>query len=62
MFTAVEYVKENLVYALDNEVHKISDALIKQNLEAYRELAKWLSLSQKTTVISSKNYGRIFIF
>ena len=40
MFTAVEYFKENLVFALDDEVHKISDALIKQNLEAYRELAK----------------------
>lgn len=40
MFTAVEYVKENLVFALNDEVHKISDALIKQNLEAYRELAK----------------------
>ena len=40
MFTAVEYVKENLVYALDDEVHKISDALIKQNHEAYTALAK----------------------
>ena len=34
--------EENSAYtfAFDNEVHKISDALIKQNLEAYRELAK----------------------
>ena len=28
-------------FASDDEVQKISDALIKQNLEAYRELAKW---------------------
>lgn len=27
-------------FASDDEVQKISDALIKQNLEAYRELAK----------------------
>lgn len=40
MFTAVEFVKKNLVFALYDEVQKISDALIKQNLEAYRELAK----------------------
>ncbi|MDY2843009.1 MAG: hypothetical protein SOT81_03370 [Treponema sp.] len=34
--------EENSAYtfAFDNEVQKISDALIKQNLEAYRELAK----------------------
>lgn len=34
--------EENSAYtfASDNEVQKISDALIKQNLEAYRELAK----------------------
>lgn len=40
MFTAFEYVKENRIFASDDEVQKISDALIKQNLEAYRELAK----------------------
>lgn len=34
--------EENPAYsfASDEEVQKISDALIKQNLEAYRELAK----------------------
>ena len=34
--------EENSAYtfAFENEVQKISDALIKQNLEAYRELAK----------------------
>ena len=34
--------EENSAYtfAFDNEVQKISDALIKQNLEASRELAK----------------------
>ena len=34
--------KKNPTYtfASDDEVQKISDTLIKQNLEAYRELAK----------------------
>ena len=38
----VLYEEENSAYTFDfdNEVQKISDALIKQNLEAYRELAK----------------------
>lgn len=40
MFSEVGYVQENFVFALNNELQKISDALIKQNLEAYRELAK----------------------
>ena len=40
MFTEVEYVQENRIFSSDNEMQKISDALIKQNLEAYRELAK----------------------
>lgn len=40
MFSEVGYVQENLAFALNNELQKISDALIKQNLESYREFAK----------------------
>ena len=36
-----EEKKSAYTFASDDEVQKISDALIKQNLEAYRELAKW---------------------
>lgn len=40
MSLTVEFVQENLVFALDKKVQKISDILIKQNPESYRELAK----------------------
>ena len=40
IITVLDEENSAYTFASDNEVQKISDALIKQNLEAYRELAK----------------------
>lgn len=40
IITVLEEEKPAYVFASDDDVQKISDALIKQNIEAYRELAK----------------------
>ena len=40
IITVLEEEKPAYVFASDDAVQKISDALIKQNIEAYRELAK----------------------
>ena len=41
IITVLDEENPTYTFASDDEVQKISDALIKQNLEAYRELAKW---------------------
>ncbi len=40
IITVLEEEKTAYIFASDDDVQKISDALIKQNIEAYRELAK----------------------
>ncbi len=40
IITVLDEENPTYTFASDDEVQKISDALIKQNLEAYRELAK----------------------
>ena len=40
IITVLEEENPTYVFASDDDVQKISDALIKQNLDAYRELAK----------------------
>ncbi len=40
IITVLDEENPTYTFASDEDVQKISDALIKQNLEAYRELAK----------------------
>lgn len=40
IITVLDEENSTYTFASDDEVQKISDDLIKQNLEAYRELAK----------------------
>ena len=40
IITVLDEENPTYTFASDDEVQKISDVLIKQNLEAYRELAK----------------------